>query len=187
MSRELLFIENGDSFSWNLLDALPFAREDVALVSGTDRAEVQRLLSTVKAVVIGPGPKDPLRAGLIGWVEAAIARNLPLLGICLGHQAVGVAFGARLERVRPCHGERSDVLFEGSRRFREDGVETVMRYHSLALVEAPPPLRVTARTVDGVVMAVEHASLPVAGLQFHPDSYGTPNGRALLAAFFRSV
>jgi hypothetical protein len=130
---------------------------------------------------------DPVRAGLVDLVRAAARRRLPTLGVCLGHQAVGLAFGARLVETTPAHGKPGVVRFGGSRLFATPagGLLEVMRYHSLSLVDVVPPLEVVARLEDGRVMAVEHRSLPIAGVQFHPDSFGTPGGRALVDSFFR--
>lgn len=187
-ARRVVFLENGDSFSWNVIDALPFEREQIQIVPAGDLAEVSRALPGAHALVLGPGPTDPVRAGLLGWVERAAALGVPLLGICLGHQAVGLAFGASLKRVTPCHGIVDEVRFSPSRCFPGCApVQAVMRYHSLALDDVRPPLRVIARNREGLVMAVEHETLPVAGLQFHPDSYASPGGRELLAAFFRGL
>lgn len=184
----VLFVENHDSFSWNVIDRLPFTRAQLVVASGREAAAGVALLDGVDSVVIGPGPLDPERAGLVELVREVARRKLPLLGICLGHQALGMAFGARLVRTPPAHGKRDVAWFSPSRFFRGfDGPEKVMRYHSLALEDVPAPLRVVATTSTGLPMAIEHASLPMAGLQFHPDSFATPRGEQLLAAFFRAV
>ena len=131
---------------------------------------------------------EVVAAGLVGAVRAVAAARRPLLGICLGHQALGLAFGARLIRSAPVHGKVSTVHFAPSRLFPGiAGPEPVMRYHSLALADVAPPLRVVAATDDGLPMAIEHESLPMAGLQFHPDSYATPHGREMIAAFFEAA
>jgi para-aminobenzoate synthetase component 1 len=118
---------------------------------------------------------DPQRAGLVELVRDIAARRLPFLGVCLGHQALGLAFGASLIRSTPAHGKRAVVRFDDGRALE------VMRYHSLSLTDVRAPLRVMARLDDGTVMAVKHETLPMVGVQFHPDSFGTPQGRALLA------
>jgi anthranilate synthase/aminodeoxychorismate synthase-like glutamine amidotransferase len=184
----VLFLENDDSFSWNLVDALPVERACVTLVHTRQQGVRPGLLAGADVLVVGPGPMDPERVGLLEGVREAARRGLPMLGVCLGHQALGLAFGARLVRVPPVHGKCSRVAFGPARLFPGfTGPEVVMRYHSLALAGVAPPLRVVAATDDGVPMALEHESLPMAGVQFHPDSYATPRGRALLEAFFRAT
>jgi anthranilate/para-aminobenzoate synthase component II len=127
----VLFVENADSFSYNLIDCLPVPRERVLVVAAN---AASRKLAEADALVIGPGPKDPTRAGLVELVHSAAARRLPTLGVCLGHQAIGLAFGCRLVRVTPTHGKTSDVTFDASRQLAGiKGVFQVMRYHSLAL------------------------------------------------------
>lgn len=178
----LLFVENDDSFSFNVVALLPApptvatAREALGLIDRHD------------AVIVGPGPKDPERAGLVPVVHRAAVLGRPLLGICLGHQALGLAFGAQLIRNTPAHGKVATAAFAPSRLLPGlAGPFRVMRYHSLALTQVPAPLQVTALLADGTVMAIEHESLPMVGLQFHPDSHGTPDGRRFVDAFFRGV
>ncbi len=180
----IVFVENDDSFSWNVIDSLPFDRDAVAVIQGGDAVPTGAV-----AIVIGPGPLDPLRSPhLVDTVRWAASHRIPLLGVCLGHQAIGVAFGGRLVRTEPVHGKRSSVRFAPSRLFPGiEGEVEVMRYHSLVVQELGDPLRVVAATVKGLCMAIEHATLPIAGVQFHPDSFGTPRGREILHAFFRAV
>ncbi len=178
----VLFVENDDSFSFNVVDLLP---EGVAVVrGGTD--EALRAVDSAQVVVIGPGPTDPTRAGLVTLVHRALTRGVPLLGVCLGHQALGLAFGATLHRSTPAHGKVATMHVSAS-RYLPLGTHRVMRYHSLSLTDVPSPLSVTARLDDGTVMAIEHQTLPVLGLQFHPDSFATQNGQAFVDAFFRSL
>ncbi len=171
----MLFIENHDSFSWNVIDTLPFDRQQIRVLSAEEVRGESSILESCDLVVMGPGPMDPLRAGLVELVRDIAARRLPFIGVCLGHQALGLAFGAELIRSTPAHGKRAMARFDDGR------VMEVMRYHSLSLNGVRAPLRVTARLDDGTVMAVRHETLPMAGVQFHPDSFGTPDGRALLA------
>lgn len=181
----MLFIENHDSFSWNVIDTLPVPRDAVHVVTA---ARAAPRLGEADAVVVGPGPMDPVRAGLVELVREAARRKLPLLGVCLGHQALGLAFGARLVRCTPAHGKQAHVTMEPSRSFPGlTGELAVMRYHSLALADVEAPLRVVGRLPDGLPMAIEHATLPLAGVQFHPDSFATPRGRALVEAWFTSI
>jgi anthranilate synthase/aminodeoxychorismate synthase-like glutamine amidotransferase len=184
----VLFVENDDSFSLNVVDALPVDRKDVVVRPGREVARDSRSLDGADLVVVGSGPTDPVRAGIVGVVQAVARRRLPLLGICLGHQALGLAFGATLIRVEPVHGKQSAITFCRSRLFPSFvGRQTMMRYHSLALTGIAAPLHVIAETDDGIVMAIEHESLPMAGLQFHPDSFASPRGKELIADFFRCL
>jgi len=183
----ILFLENDDSYSWNVVDCLRSCGAEVAIESGRAHERIRAQLIHMDAVVIGPGPLDPSRAGLLTPVQYVLDARLPLLGICLGHQAIGMAFGATLARVEPAHGVRSIIHFNRSRFFASiEGETQVMRYHSLALNGIQSPLRITAETADGTAMAIEHESLPIAGLQFHPDSFATPRGAEMVASFLRA-
>ncbi len=186
--HRVLFVENGDSFSFNVLEALPVARREAAIVNAAEALEVLAH-ETPTWAVLGPGPFDPLAAGLVPVVAALAEARVPTLGICLGHQAIGVHFGAALASVVPHHGVRDDVRFERSRLLPHFfGHARVMRYHSLALVDPLPPcLRAVARTADGTVMALEHTTLPMLGLQFHPDSFATNSGEAMIRDFVRAA
>lgn len=189
--KRALFLENHDSFSWNVVDRLPLPRTAVQVVSSGPSlgpTRLRRYVEDADVVVIGPGPTDPLRAGIVTAVLIAAELGKPTLGICLGHQAIGLAFGARIARTTPMHGKQSEIEFVPSRLFPGiTGRLIGMRYHSLVLEAVAPPLRVIARTADGLVMAAEHQHLPMAGLQFHPDSYGTPRGERIIGAFFTAV
>ena len=155
------------------------------VVLRNDAFEPQSLLrEQPKAIVISPGPGTPQRAGNI--VELIrLDEAIPLLGVCLGHQAIGAAFGANIVRgAVPVHGKSSEVRHEGKGLFA--GCPNPMRtarYHSLVIEEENADLRIDARTEDGVIMAVSHRRRPIYGIQFHPESYGTTGGDAIIQNF----
>jgi len=143
-----------------------------------------------RAIVISPGPGTPARAGrIIDLIRAN--RSIPLLGVCLGHQAIGEAFGANVIRGPvPVHGKVTDVVHRGERLF--DGCPSPMqtaRYHSLILERAslPDDFTVDAESADGAIMAVTHKSRPIFGIQFHPESYGTTGGDQLIRNFLEMI
>lgn len=185
----VLFLENHDSFSWNVIDALPVERHEITIENLNPTQPLGHpSLSEYDCLIIGPGPTDPIRAGLIDIVKQAASLRIPTLGICLGHQAIGLAFGAQLSRTSPVHGKRSEITFSHSRLFPNTiGIQTVMRYHSLSLANVQAPMNIVAITHDGIPIAIEHESLPIAGLQFHPDSYATVQGLEMLADFFEAI
>jgi len=184
----IFVVDNYDSFTWNLVQALG-ALDPEVVVARNDRFDPAEALSRrPRAVVISPGPGRPERAGQsISLIGAAAEARVPLLGVCLGHQAIASAFGGSVVRApEPRHGKSSAVHHDGSALFA--GLPSPFeagRYHSLVVEEAalPPELTVTARTEDGVVMALSHRERPVYGVQFHPESVLTPLGERLLANF----
>jgi para-aminobenzoate synthetase component 2 len=180
----ILVIDNYDSFVYNIVQYLAQLGAEV-VVRRNDEVTVDDL-DGFDGVLISPGPGIPEDAGVsMAVVSAAADTELPVLGVCLGHQAIGVAFGAVVDRAPELlHGKTSDVLHGG------DGVLTGLptpftatRYHSLTVREdtLPDELEVTARTASGVVMAVRHRSLPIEGVQFHPESVLTQGGHRILA------
>lgn len=184
----VLVIDNFDSFVWNLVQALRALGATVS-VRRNDAATVGELLAAPPdAIVISPGPRGPEDAGVsVPLVGAAAARGVAVLGVCLGHQAIGLAFGARIAPAdRLLHGKTSRVRHDGGPEFR--GVPSpfvAMRYHSLAVASPLPAcLERTAWTEDGgELMALRHRELPVLGWQFHPESFMTPDGPRLLSNF----
>jgi anthranilate synthase component 2/para-aminobenzoate synthetase component 2 len=182
----LLLIDNYDSFTYNLAQYLGELKADVR-VERNDQisvADIEKLAPS--EIVISPGPCTPNEAGISLEVIAKLAGKIPILGVCLGHQAIGQAFGGKVVRARTVmHGKVSPIAHDQRGLF--DGISTPMeatRYHSLVVERAsfPAVLRVTA-TADDEVMALEHTTLPVWGVQFHPESILTRDGKRLLQNF----
>ncbi len=184
----ILVIDNYDSFTFNLVQALQSLGAEVE-VHRNDAVDVDTVRSLrPEAVVLSPGPCTPAEAGVSVPLVRALSGKLPLLGVCLGHQAIGAAFGATVRRAgRPVHGKTSSVHHPGRGIFA--GLPDpllVGRYHSLVLDPAtlPDSLEVTATALDdGELMALRHRSHPTVGVQFHPESILTPEGPALLRNF----
>jgi para-aminobenzoate synthetase component 2 len=193
----LLMIDNYDSFTFNLVQALEAAGADVRVLrnDAIDRAGIEAVAddpaADLRGIVVSPGPGDPDSAGVsMEAVRVAVERKIPLLGVCLGMQAMAQAFGATIRRAPTLvHGEASEI------RHDQKGLLAGMpspfsaaRYHSLSVAPdtLPPDIVVTARTVDDyVVMGIRHLHAPAEGVQFHPESVLTPNGPHLLANFLR--
>jgi anthranilate synthase component 2 len=182
-----LLIDNYDSFTYNLVHYLGELGADV-VVKRNDAISVDEALSMKpQGIVISPGPCDPDRSGIcLELIERASAR-IPILGVCLGHQAIGQAFGGRVVRApAPMHGKVSQIHHKGTGMLR--GLPNpfqATRYHSLIVERAslPDSLEITAETKDGLIMALAHRSLPVHGVQFHPESIATEHGHDLLRNF----
>ena len=188
----LLVLDNYDSFTFNLVQYLGELGADPE-VHRNDRITVAAAIAKrPSAIVISPGPKTPAEAGIsVELTRAAALAGIPLLGVCLGHQAIGEAFGGEVVRAdRQMHGKMTDVVHTGDPLFA--GIASpvpVMRYHSLIVAREslPAELRVLAwsgdRTEGAEIMALRHAEYPVWGVQFHPESVGTSAGKRLLANF----
>jgi len=192
----LLVLDNYDSFTYNLVQyAGELGAEPV--VYRNDALSVEAALGLAPdAIVISPGPRTPAEAGIsIPLVRAAAAAAVPVLGVCLGHQAIGEAFGGRVVRAdRLMHGKTTMVAHAGHSLFRDlPSPFEVMRYHSLVVSPAglPAELEVTAwsddREAGSEIMALCHRTLPVCGVQFHPESVGTGHGKRVLANFLDGV
>ena len=182
----ILVIDNYDSFTWNLVHYLQELGATVEVVRNDAIGAGQALSSGAEAFLLSPGPCTPNEAGVsLELVAAAADAGRPLLGVCLGHQAIGQHFGGRVVRAPTLmHGKTSRVLHDGSGLFANvPSPFTATRYHSLAVEDVPETLVVNAWTEDGVVMAVRHATLPIHGVQFHPESIATEHGHAMLANF----
>lgn len=184
----ILLIDNYDSFSYNLYQLVGELEPDIRVIRNDEMTieEIEGLQP--QRIILSPGPGRPSEAGICEQVVRRLGPGIPILGVCLGHQAICEAYGARITYAkRLMHGKQSTVrLLPGSRLFAGLGEETrVARYHSLAAQKSTLPsiLKVTALTDEGEVMAVEHESYPVYGVQFHPESILTPEGKTMLKNF----
>jgi anthranilate synthase component II len=187
----LLLLDNYDSFTYNLYHYLGELGQQ-AMVWRNDAVSVDQVLGMrPSAIVISPGPCDPDQAGISLELVRAAAGVCPILGVCLGHQAIAQAFGGRIVRADTVmHGKLSAVEHQGQGILQ--GLPSpfaATRYHSLVAEpeSLPSCLEVTARTADGVIMAIEHKELPVWGVQFHPESIETEHGHQLLRNFLAHV
>ncbi len=183
----LLLIDNYDSFTYNLAHFLGELGAEVT-VKRNDAITVDALLDAApEAVVMSPGPCDPDRAGICLELVERAAGRIPLLGVCLGHQAIGQAFGGRVVRAPyVMHGKLSPVRHNGEGVFRDlPNPFQATRYHSLTVERESLPdcLEITAETDDGVILGLSHRELPVHGVQFHPESIASGQGHALLKNF----
>jgi anthranilate synthase component 2 len=184
----LLLIDNYDSFTYNLVHFLGELGAEVAVWRNDALTVEQALAARPDAVVLSPGPCDPDRAGIcLPLVAAAAETGLPLLGVCLGHQTIGQAFGGRVVRAPvPMHGKVDEVHHAGGGVM--EGLPSpfrATRYHSLVVERdsLPDCLAVTAETADGLIMGLQHRELPIHGVQFHPESIASEHGHALLRNF----
>lgn len=183
-----LFVDNLDSFTYNVVHLLAAAGTRPDVVLNDDPALVPAILDEYEALVVGPGPGAPRQApAMLAVLAAAIERGIPVLGVCLGLQAIGEVMGATVVHApRLMHGKTSEILHDGSGVFAGlPSPFTATRYHSLCLDPAsiPASLAVTARSQDGVVQGIAHRERPVFGVQFHPESVLSEHGLALASNF----
>ncbi|HUC62043.1 MAG TPA: aminodeoxychorismate/anthranilate synthase component II [Alphaproteobacteria bacterium] len=182
-----LLIDNYDSFTYNLVHRLGELGAHIDVRRNDALSPEEALALEPEGIIISPGPCDPDRAGICLALIAAAAGKFPILGVCLGHQAIGQALGGKVVRAPvPMHGKVSDIHHQGTDIFR--GLPNpfrATRYHSLVVAREglPRSLMVTAETADGIVMGLKHRTLPIYGVQFHPESIETAEGYKLLANF----
>jgi anthranilate synthase component 2 len=186
----ILLVDNYDSFTYNLYQYLAILGAEVEVVRNDEVTVEQVRERGVDGIVISPGPSRPENAGVSLELVRELGPRIPILGVCLGHQAIGMAYGGEVVRVEPVHGKRSSVSHTGEGCF--SGLSSPLeagRYHSLAVARdsLPDELVVTATAPDGLVMGMRHRRHPVEGIQFHPESILTPQGMDMLANWLRSV
>ena len=181
----ILVIDNYDSFVYNIARYFECAGEACAVLRNDAVTVEQARAMAPLAIVISPGPCTPKEAGISIEIIRELGPFIPVLGICLGHQAIGEAYGAKTVRGVPMHGKASAITHDGSGLF--EGLPQVMnvgRYHSLVTKPAPSsPLRVSAKSDDGAIMAMQHIQHPVYGVQFHPESVLTEYGGEMVRNF----
>jgi anthranilate synthase component II len=187
----IVMIDNYDSFTYNLVQYLQMLGADVKVVRN-NTVTVEEVASwDPQGVVISPGPCDPETAGISVALIQRLSGRIPILGVCLGHQAIGVAFGGKVIRARQLmHGKTSAIQADGKGVYR--GIQSpfqAMRYHSLAVSrdQLPECLEITAESEDGEIMGVRHREHPTEGIQFHPESIMTQVGKRLLRNFLETV
>lgn len=186
----ILLIDNYDSFSYNLYQLVGAIEPDIRVIRN-DAMEAEEIEALApERIILSPGPGRPEDAGVTMEVAARLGPRIPVLGVCLGHQAICAAFGANVTYAKALmHGKQSEAALDtSSPLFRGCPKRTlVARYHSLAAdpESMPECLKVIARTADGEIMAVQHMQYPIYGVQFHPESIMTPDGKQILKNFIQ--
>ena len=188
-SGMILVVDNYDSFTWNLVHYLMELGVEVRVERNDALTASDALASGAEAFLISPGPCTPNEAGIsLDLVAACVEAKRPLLGVCLGHQAIGQHFGGKVVRGGLMHGKTCPVDHDGTGLFEAlPSPFTATRYHSLIVTDIPDVLRVNATADDASVMGFRHADLPIHGVQFHPESIATEHGHAMLANFLKAA
>lgn len=187
----ILLIDNYDSFTYNLYQYMGIFEDDIKVVRN-DKITISEITALApERIVLSPGPKSPKEAGICMEVIKAFYDKIPILGICLGHQCIGEAFGATVTYAKKIvHGKQSVITHAGDGIFTGiDSPIKVARYHSLAVMQKDLPecLKILATTEDGEIMAMRHRQYPVTGLQFHPESIYTEHGKRMIENFINGV
>ncbi len=188
----ILLIDNYDSFSYNLYQFIGEINPDIKVIRNDEMTIEEIRALSPERIIISPGPGRPENAGIIIDIVKKLGKDIPILGVCLGHQAICSAFGADITYAKKLmHGKQSDVKFDTACPLFEGCPDKapVARYHSLAADPATMPenLKITAVTTDGEIMAVQHRDYPVYGVQFHPESIMTPDGKRILRNFIKEM
>ena len=186
----ILLIDNYDSFSYNLYQLIGEIDPDIKVIRNDEMTIEQIRELNPDRIILSPGPGRPENAGIIVEAARTLGKDIPTLGVCLGHQAICAAFGATVTYAKELmHGKQSDVKFNMDCPLFKGCPEAapVARYHSLAADAdtIPEELEITAVTTDGEVMAIQHREYPIFGVQFHPESIMTPDGRTMLRNFIQ--
>ena len=184
----ILLIDNYDSFSYNLYQLIGEINPDIRVIRNDEMTIEEIEALKPNRIILSPGPGRPEDAGITIEVAGTLSKTIPTLGVCLGHQAICTAYGATVTYAKQLmHGKQSDVHFSENCTLFKGCPETakVARYHSLAVDETTLPdcLEVTAKTTENEVMAVQHRKYPIYGVQFHPESIMTPDGKTMLRNF----
>lgn len=181
----IVLIDNYDSFTYNLVQYLGDLDIETKVIRNDEITVQEALALKPQGFLISPGPSTPDNAGIcLGLVQAAHDHDVPLLGVCLGHQCLGQVFGGTVIQTKPMHGKVSEITHTGKGLF--SGLPSplsVTRYHSLVVENIPDELEVTAQSDDGLVMGLQHKTKPLHGVQFHPESIATKHGHDLLKNF----
>lgn len=184
----ILLIDNYDSFSYNLYQLVGELNPNIKVIRN-DQLSVEEIRKlNPKRIILSPGPGRPENAGIIVEAAKTLGKDIPILGVCLGHQAICMAFGGKITYAKKLmHGKQSETILDKNCPLFKDCPENVLvaRYHSLAAEPEtlPGELKVTAKTTQGEIMAVQHEKYPVFGVQFHPESIMTPQGKTMLKNF----
>ena len=187
----ILLIDNYDSFSYNLYQLIGEIEADIKVIRNDEMTVEEIKERNPACIILSPGPGRPEHAGILIDVIKRLGKDIPILGVCLGHQAICMAFGATVTYAKELmHGKQSEVTFDlQCDLFHGCPLKApVARYHSLAadVSTIPEELKITARTIDGEVMAVQHRRYPIYGVQFHPESIMTPDGKRMLQNFIKA-